>query len=58
MSEIRSGFTSIEQVMNRFPDTGKNKRTEVLQPEKSFSDFLGERSRDKAEGVRFPNMRR
>ncbi|MBR4182544.1 MAG: flagellar protein [Lachnospiraceae bacterium] len=53
MSEIRSGFTSIEQVMNRFPDTGKNKRTEVLQPEKSFSDFLGERIRDKAEGVRF-----
>ena len=53
MSEIRSGFTSIEQVMNRFPDSSRNMRTETDRPEKSFSEFLGERIRDKGDEVKF-----
>ncbi len=53
MSDIRSGFTSIEQVMNRFPDSSRSLRTEAEKPEKSFSEFLGERIRDKEDEVKF-----
>ena len=53
MSDIRSGFTSIEQVMSRFPDSSKSLRTEKKEPEKSFSEFLGEKIREDGEGVRF-----
>jgi flagellar operon protein len=53
MSEIRSGFTSIEQVMNRFPDSNRSLRAEASETEKSFSEFLGEKIRDDQGSVKF-----
>lgn len=53
MSDILTGFTSIEQVMSRFPENGKSVRTEKNEPEKSFSDLLGEKIQESGEQVRF-----
>ena len=46
-------FTSIEQVMGKFPVGGSNPKTGNVRPEKSFSDLLGEKIDDKGSGVVF-----
>jgi len=40
-------------VMNRFPDSSRSLKTEKTEPEKSFSDFLGEKIQKSSDAVKF-----